>query len=62
MDARKKMELKKYVLAANFLHPTYNGKLQTVEQKEKVDEYLLDELPNDGLNDLAVFKQKAELF
>jgi hAT family C-terminal dimerisation region len=62
LDARKKMVLNKYALAANFLHPTYNGKLQTDEQKEIVDEFFLDELPNDGLDDLAAFKQKAELF
>jgi hypothetical protein len=59
---RRKMVLNKYCLAANVLHPKYNGLLLTEEQKEEVDDFFLEELSNEGLEDLAVFKEKKGIF
>jgi hAT family C-terminal dimerisation region len=59
---RKKMVLNKYCLAANVLHPKYNGQLLSSDQLDDVDDFFLEELSNDGLEDLADFKEKRGVF
>jgi hAT family C-terminal dimerisation region len=62
LEKRKKMVLNKYCLAANVLHPKYNGLLLSDVQIDESDDFFLEELSNEGLEDLAAFKEKRGLF
>jgi hypothetical protein len=62
LNNRKKMALNIYSLAANFLHPAYNGKLFSEEEKNEVDEFFIENLSADGLMDLFAYNNNEGVF
>ncbi|XP_063219679.1 uncharacterized protein LOC134529475 isoform X2 [Bacillus rossius redtenbacheri] len=60
VEKRREQALTTYGLAANFLHPVYLGKRFSAEQHDEVEEFLLQELDGQGLDDLAKFKSSTE--
>jgi hypothetical protein len=56
------MALNIYSLAANFLHPAYNGKLFSEEEKNEVDDFFIENLSPDGLMDLFAYNNNEGVF
>lgn len=55
-------ELNDIALCANYLHPSYQGSLLSNQQKETVDNYLLNKLDANGLDSLIQFNENIGLF
>lgn len=56
------MALNTYALTGNYLHPIYRGKYLSEAQLDIVDEFLLETLPNDGLDSLENFRSSQGIF
>uniref|UniRef100_A0A1I8PQE9 HAT C-terminal dimerisation domain-containing protein n=2 Tax=Stomoxys calcitrans TaxID=35570 RepID=A0A1I8PQE9_STOCA len=52
----------KYSLTANMLHPLYKGSQLNAEQNEMVEDFLLENLDEDGLQSLLEYKKSTGFF
>lgn len=64
-EQRKKKALNIYALCAYYLHPKYHDesiKELSVEQLRKVQDFLLSNLEENGVDGLCAFQEKSEIF
>lgn len=65
LDARKKMALNVYALCAYYLHPKYHSEannLLSTSQKIKIQSFLIENLPEEGINGLSDFQENSGIF
>lgn len=62
LSDRRSMALNIYCTTANYLHPVYRGKKLSDFQKDRVQDFLVDELNSDGLDSLQQFQLAEGIF
>lgn len=61
---RRKYALNKYLLTSNILHPRYQGKNMSSDDRDQVEDFILNSsgMSADGLNSYIEFKEKSGIF